>query len=99
MNINNLLQLNIIVAFFFPLVMAFLKQDGWSQRVNSILSAIVAAIAAVVTTAADGNLSFAHWGESFVLIFTVAVAAYHGLWKPSGVEPAIQTATSVVRGG
>jgi hypothetical protein len=78
--------------------MGFIKQSGWSQKANSILSAIVAAVTAAVTTAAAGELSLENWAGSFILVFTVAVAAYNGLWKPTGAEPAIKDATSFVKG-
>lgn len=95
--LGDLGQWNILVGFLFPLVMGLIKQSGWSHKTNAILSAVVAAVAAFVTTAAAGDLTAANWAESFILVFTVAVAAYNGLWKPTGAEPAIKDATSFVK--
>lgn len=96
--LGDLGQWNIFVGFLFPLVAAVLKQTGWSTRVNAVVSFVAAAIAAFVTTANAGQLSLQHWAESLILVYTVAVAAYSGLWKPTGADGAIKDATSFVKG-
>lgn len=91
-------QWNVALAFFFPLVVALIKQSGWSDKANAVVSAVTVAVVAAVSLAAQGELTLENWGASAVLLFTVSLAAYRGLWSPTGADSAIKDATSFVKG-
>jgi len=92
-----LVQLSALVGTVLPLVAAILKQDRYNQRANSLIAIAVAVSAAVITTAARGELTVENLAGSFTAVYTVATAFYHGLWNPTGVAPTVQTKTPLVR--
>jgi cytochrome c biogenesis factor len=89
-----LVQASALIGVGLPLVAALLKQDHFSKRTNTLIAIAVAVVAAIVTTAAKGQLSLQNIVGSFTAVYTVAIAFYHGLWNPTGLEPALKTRTS-----
>jgi VIT1/CCC1 family predicted Fe2+/Mn2+ transporter len=94
---ENLVQLSLVIGVFFPIVAALVKQAGWSQRVNAVVSAALALVAGAVTVAVEGGFTLERWGEATIAIFIAAVAAFAGFYKPTGIDDAIKNATSVVK--
>jgi hypothetical protein len=92
-----LVQASALIGVGLPLVAALLKQDRFSKRTNTLIAVAVAVVAAIVTTAAKGQLSLQNIAGSFTATYTVAMAFYHGLWNPTGLEPALKTRTSTRR--
>jgi cytochrome c biogenesis factor len=92
-----LVQASALIGVGLPLVAAFLKQDHFSKRTNTLIAVAVAVVAAIVTTAAKGELDVQNVVGSFTAIYTVSMAFYHGLWNPTGLEPALKTRTSTRR--
>lgn len=82
------------LGYVLPLAIAFISQPRWHGWIKGLLALLVAA--------GDG-LGTAYFGDQFhgkpivtnVLIAAIAIGvAYHSLWKPSGIAPAIEAATS-----
>jgi hypothetical protein len=93
-NALQIAQINAVVAFGLPWVIAVLKQNKLSKRANSLIAAGACCIAAFCTVAAQGDMSLLTWGASAVQIFTIAGASYKNLWQFVG-EPAVERATSL----
>ncbi|MFI5880786.1 hypothetical protein [Streptomyces sp. NPDC051554] len=86
------------LGYVLPPVMAFVIQPRWSGPLKGLFMLLVAA--------GDG-LGSAYFGHDFqgkpvvtsILIAAVTIGiAYHTLWKPSGIAPRIEQATSPSRG-
>lgn len=93
---ENLVQISAFIGVFFPILAALVKQQGWSQRANAIVAAVLAGITGVVVAAQSAEgLSLETWGTSAIAIFVAAVAAFAGFYKPTGLDEAIKNATSV----
>lgn len=92
----DLAQWSLVVGFFFPILVAIVKQQGFSRTVNSVIAVVLAAIAGWVTAATNGDVSWDTWAASAIAVYTAAVAAYNGLWSNLG-EERLQAATSVVK--
>lgn len=82
------------LGYVLPLAIAFVNQPRWAAWVKGLLMLVVAS--------GDG-LGTAYFNDSFhgktvvssVLIAAIAIGvAYHTLWKPSGIAPALERATS-----
>lgn len=93
-----LLEVSGAVGVFTPLLAAILKQDRASKRVNTIIALVVSVAAGVLTAWLDGQLTAAGVAAAVVTVHAVASAMYAGLWQPSGLEPSLQSATSVALG-
>lgn len=89
----------IILGFVTPLITAVVKRPGMSKQAVQIISLIVAVVIGIGNLFVQGTLSNIDWNLTTALASVVAVigasqAAYALLWKPTGVEPAIDSATS-----
>lgn len=92
---SNLVQWSAIVAFFVPLVVAFLNQQKWSPQMKAIVFFVVSVVAAGGTAYFQGDLTGRRWLDSALVIVPAAAAFYHGWWKPNGVAPEIEKSTSL----
>jgi hypothetical protein len=92
-----LVELSALVGTGLPVVAAVLKQDRLGRRANTVIAAGLAMVVAFGVTAAGHELTAVSVLISFTATYTTAVAFYHGLWKPTGVAPAIQRYTSLGR--
>ncbi|MGW2936090.1 hypothetical protein ACWDA7_30530 [Streptomyces sp. NPDC001156] len=82
------------LGYVLPLAIAVVNQPRWRGWVKGLLMLVVAA--------GDGA-GTAYFGDQFhgrsvvstVLIAAIAIGvAYHTVWKPSGIAPALERATS-----
>jgi hypothetical protein len=89
-----LLELSALIGTGLPVVAAVVKQDRFSQRRNTIIAAVVTMAAALIATALRHEVDAGNVSASFTVMYTTAVAFHHGLWKPTGVAPALQRRTS-----
>lgn len=86
---------SLIVGFFLPIVIAFLVQTGWSQRLQAVIAFVASAVAAAGTAYLQGDLTGERFVEAALVILVTAIATYKGFWKPTGVAPGIETKTNL----
>jgi len=86
------------VGFFSPLVIAVIKQAGWSPRRQAIVAFLFYVAVATVTAWLAGIFNTAGIIVAILVIFVTAGNSYKLLWKPTGVAPAIQAATTIGEG-
>lgn len=85
------------LGYVLPPVMAVVIQPRWSSPVKGLFMLLVA------TGDGLGTAYFSHQLQGKPIVTSVLVAAtaigvaYHTLWKPSGIAPAIEYATSARR--
>lgn len=82
------------LGYVLPLAIAFVAQPRWASWVKGVLMLVVAT--------GDG-LGTAYFNDAFhgksivtcLLVAAIAIGvAYHTVWKPSGIAPAVEAATS-----
>ncbi|MEW2164433.1 hypothetical protein AB0912_15775 [Streptomyces sp. NPDC007084] len=82
------------LAFVLPPVMAFVIQPRWGGPLKGIFALLIAAGDGIGTAYVNHEFE----GRSIVTCMLTAVVvigvAYHTLWRPSGIAPAIEAATS-----
>lgn len=83
-----------LVAFGLPLLIAVLQQPRFSNTVRVLIMVVVCIVAALVTATLQGDLDWHRWGHSLLVLGIGVIAFYNGVWKPLGVAPAIERATS-----
>jgi hypothetical protein len=83
------------VGFLLPQAIALLNQVKWTARVKSIVAFAACVIAAGITTVAAGDFDATNLILSATTVFAVARTSYAGLWRPTGLAPAIEEATSL----
>lgn len=95
---SNLEMWALVVGFFLPVVIAFLVQTGWSERLQSVAAFVVCAVAAAGTAYFQGDLTGRRFVEAGLVILVTTIATYKGFWKPTGVAPGIETKTNLNSG-
>lgn len=85
---------SLLVGFFLPLAISAIQRASWSNPVRAAVAFGVCVLAGLGTVWLAGNFSTKNIVSSVLLVLVTALATYKGLWKPSGVAPAIETATS-----
>lgn len=78
-----------------PFVVAFINQVHWSKKTKTIVMVVVAIVVGVATYLIQSGFDFSStdWAgllTQLVALIAAVQAAYHGLWKPGGVAPAIE---------
>ncbi len=91
---DNLTMWSLIVGFLSPVVISIIQQPSWQRP----LRAVVTFLWAVIVGAATAYFSDEFGGRSIVssvlFVLVTAIATYNGLWKRTGIAPAIEGATS-----
>lgn len=85
------------VGALIPLLISIVNQPRWSTQTRTVMSVGVAALAGLVTFVADNGLDFSSPSRLITTVVGVILAAttsYSTIWKPSGVAPSIEHATS-----
>lgn len=83
---NDLTLWSTLVGMALPWLAAFVQSDGFSSRVNAIIFAAAAGIAALVTELVRNGTDFSAQGyfHTFIVVTLAAIALYKLYWKPSG---------------
>jgi hypothetical protein len=87
-----------LLGIVTPLGVALVNQTKWSPQVKTLVAVVVAVAVGVLDALAHGQLQ--HPGTvvgAVVLVLGASQAAYHLLWQPGDVAPALERATSVSR--
>lgn len=92
---TNLAQWSLIVAFFVPIVVAFVTQKHWPSWIKSVTMLVVSLLAAAGTAYFQGDFTGKRFLDSALIVVAAAIAYYHGIWKPTTVAPVIEEKTTI----
>lgn len=91
---NDLLMWNLLVGFLLPNAVAVVNQPGWSRATKAVWTLIVCVLAGAGTAWFNGAFTGRGVVSSILVIAVLALVTYQTIWKPSGIAPAIERATS-----
>jgi hypothetical protein len=91
----HLIQVSAIVGAILPVLFSIVNQSHWSSAVKSVTVAALCVPSALVTAAVEGQLSLDSWATSLIFIYGAVITTYKGLYKPTGVAPTIEKATTI----
>lgn len=78
-----------------PFIIAVINQTTWSPKVRGAVAFILCLAAAAGLAALHGTLTLGHWRDTAIVVTGAALVMYHALWKPSGLAPALEDATTI----
>lgn len=78
-----------------PFLIAIINQSHWSPKVRGVVAFAACLGAAALLSALHGTLTLTHWRDSAILVTGAAMVMYHALWRPSGLAPALEDATTL----
>src|SRR5258708_35209379 len=87
--------LSLASGVLLPLVVGLLTRVPASRRLQSLLNALLSAVAGAVTTAiqAKGNIVPQTYLLNIGIAWVSSIATYYGLWEPTGVAGAVKAKT------
>lgn len=78
-----------------PFLIALINQSHWSPKLRGIIAFALCLGVSALLAALHGTLTLDSWRDTAVLVTGAAMVMYHALWKPSGLAPAVENATTV----
>lgn len=85
----------VVSAFLLPLLMAVIIQTGWSRGLQATATMVVALVWTLIyQLLGDHSIIIPEVVIRGLQVFALAIPFYYGIWKPSGVAPKIEAATS-----
>lgn len=91
--LSNLAMWSLIVGALTPPLLAVIQQPRF-DRFRPVLMIGAAVVDGIVVAWLQGNLDFARFTNSALVAGVAIITAYHGIWKPTGISPAIERKTS-----
>ena len=91
---SNLMMWNLIVGFLSPTIISIIQQPKWRNEVRVGVTFILCMVFGGFTAYLNGQWNFGDVVGSILTVSVAAITFYKGLWKPAGVTPAIENATS-----
>lgn len=90
--------LNFVVGVLIPILVALLTKLNASRGLKAVINLGLSAIAGAVVVAiqASGAVDVGHVVISIGTTWIVSIASYYGLTAPTGVAPAVASATAGV---
>lgn len=88
-----------LISLFIPLLINLITKSSASEGLKSVLNVVAAGLAAVIalfTTPGDQAITWYMVANTFIAALVTSVAAYKGIWKPTGVSGSVAAATSGV---
>lgn len=93
---ENAQLVTVLSGVVIPLLVGVLTKMAAPAWLKSISNAALSALGSVLSTA---QLDYWNWKWfiiSWASTFTVSIASYYGVWKPTGVAPRVQEATAKI---
>lgn len=91
---SNLVMWNLIVGFVVPNLIAVVQQPKWNQTARAWFTIVACVIFGAGTAYFNEQFNFGDIVGSILTMGVAAITFYKGFWKPTGVAPAIERATS-----
>lgn len=85
---------SLCVGVLAPLAISAIKRSRWSPRLQSLIALLVYIVAALGTAFFTGVFNTASILTLLMVIFLTGYSSYQAVWKPTGVDKAIDKATS-----
>lgn len=85
----------LILGVVLPLLTSLVQQPTWSKPVRAFIGLLAAVVGGLLTCLANGTM-----GNGQTVLATIAVvlvaaqATYKGFYQPTGIAPAVESATS-----
>jgi hypothetical protein len=92
--VNDLQNWSLLVGVVAPLAVAIIQQPGWRPAMRAVVTVLCCLLLAAGTAYFTGAFNGRGYLSALLLVFVGAITAYKGLWKPTGIAPAIETKTS-----
>lgn len=91
----NVVLVGLLVGSVTPLLTSLVQQPKWSKNVRIAVAVVVSVVVGFAIAAADGKLNPGNFFAVVMAVLVSAEAFYQKLWKPTGVAPSVERATTL----
>ncbi|WP_196942856.1 hypothetical protein [Streptomyces sclerotialus] len=84
----------LIVGFASPLLISVINQPHWSSTARAAVQVAVSVLVGLGTAYFAGDFAGQDIITSILLASVSAISAYKGIFKPTGMSPAVERVTS-----
>lgn len=91
---SDLQMWSLIVGTLAPLVIAVIQQPRWPVAFRSVVAVTLCVLLGLGTTYFNGGLDGRPAVSSILVVIVAALATYQSFWRPTGIVPAVEAATS-----
>ncbi|MET9293460.1 hypothetical protein [Streptomyces sp. NPDC003077] len=84
----------LIVGFASPLLISVVNQPQWSGAVRTAIQVVVSVLVGLGSAYFAGDFAGKDVVTSILVAAVAAISAYKGVFKPSGIAPKVEKATS-----
>jgi hypothetical protein len=85
-----------IGAVVLPIAISIVNQRHWPAQLKGLIALLICALYALFILVMRGSLDWGNWRDVLLQTTAAAFIAYNMFWKPSGIAPAIEKATTPV---
>jgi hypothetical protein len=85
-----------LAGVIVPLLVGIVTKLQAPAGLKAMINAALAALGGLAATIVPGDFAWHPFLANWATAWVVSVATYYGLWKPSGVAPAVQQSTAGV---
>lgn len=83
-----------LVGALAPLLIAVLQQPTWGRPLRALVGLVVIVLLALGTCYFQGDFEGRSIVSSLLVLLVTAYASYGHFWKPTGIAPGLESATS-----
>ena len=91
---SDLAMWSLLVGALAPPVIAIIQQPTFSVRARAMITLVICLVLGAGTAWFGGELTGRSITSAVLLVLVAALSTYTAMWKPLGVAPAIEGATS-----
>jgi hypothetical protein len=96
MNASDATLLATLAGVIVPLLVGIVTKLEAPAGLKAMVNAALTALGGLVATIVPGDFHWHPFLASWATAWVVSVATYYGLWRPTGVAPAVQQSTATV---
>ncbi|MEF3117163.1 hypothetical protein [Streptomyces chrestomyceticus] len=85
----------LIVGFASPVLISVVNQPQWSPAARTLVQVVVSVLVGLGSALFAGDFAGKDVVTSILVAAVAAISAYKGVFKPSGIAPKVEKATSV----
>lgn len=85
----------LIGAVVMPNAVAVLNQRQWSAQTKGLVALAACLLMALLLAFLRGPIVLTAWRDTAMVVAGSAFIAYRQFWQPSGIAPAVESATTL----
>ena len=92
--VTNSVYYSLAIGSVLPGIISVIIKPSWSTRLQAVVAFVICLLASAGVVYATGETGGKDFVAVLAIVVTVTQSMYRAVWRPTGVSPAIEHATS-----